>query len=496
MTWPKNPIIYEINTWAWLHALSEQYAEPITLANVPAAELDRLASYHFDAIWLMGVWQRSKASAEIARQHPGLQAAYSQALPDFTPDDVVGSPYAVYHYIVDAHLGGPEGLAVIRAELAARGMKLLLDFVSNHLAIDHPGTIEDPRHFMPGTPEDLANAPDAYFAVEVDGEQRIYAHGRDPYFPPWTDTVQINTANIGTRREIVEALRRIANQCDGVRCDMAMLNINEVFRRTWGEHGHPDITDEFWEFVIPRVRRAHPDFLFVAEAYWDLGWVLQQQGFDYTYDKRLYDRLRMGDVGTVRAHLNADMTYQERLVRFIENHDEARAPLVFGLARARAAALMICTLPGACLLYEGQFEGAHINLPVQLGRRPVEPVRGDLPAFYARLLTEASQPVYKDGTWAMLDVSAAGRGNNGYKTLIAYAWTHAETRRVVVINLAPEVSQARVHLPWGNLAGRSWQFCDVLGDARYQHKGDDLDTQGMYVALPPHGYHLFRVEER
>ena len=129
---------------------------------------------------------------------------------------------------------------------------------------------------------------------------------------------------------------------------------------------------------IRRVKDVHPDLLFMAEAYWDMEWTLQQQGFDLCYDKRLYDRLAHDSAESVRGHLQADSGYQEGLIRFIENHDEPRAAATFGPAQARAAAIVMSTLQGARLYYDGQFEGRRVHLPVFLDRETEEPVDEEL----------------------------------------------------------------------------------------------------------------------
>ena len=211
------PFIYEINTWPWLNGLSRTYGRPIQLANVPAEEWDEVASWGFDAIWLMGVWERSPAGRRIAREHPDLQAEYRKALPDLKPDDIVGSPYSIHRYKADPHLGGPEGLRSARAELARRNLALLLDFVPNHVAIDHPWTSEHPEYFVRDDNGDIAN-------------------GRDPYFPPWTDTAQINAYYPGARAALTDTLKEIASECDGVRCDMSMLLLTR-FSKDLGERG-------------------------------------------------------------------------------------------------------------------------------------------------------------------------------------------------------------------------------------------------------------------
>jgi nucleotide-binding universal stress UspA family protein len=171
---------------------------------------------------------------------------------------------------------------------------------------------------------------------------------------------------------------------------MAMLMLNSVFERTWGERAGAKPALDYWHSIIAAIKSRWPHFLFIAEAYWDLEWELQQQGFDHCYDKKLYDRMEQGDVENVRLHLLADSTYQQRMVRFIENHDEPRASAIFSFGKARAAAIAILTLTGARLLHEGQFEGRKVRLPVFLGRRPQEPVDHDLAGFYKRLLGQST----------------------------------------------------------------------------------------------------------
>ncbi len=112
--WPKYPVIYEINTWVWLGDLSRKYQKSVDLATVPEEEWDAIAAHGFDAVWFMGVWERSPAGIAISMGNPGLLEDFRRALPDFAAADNVGSPYCVRNYVVDAHLGGPEGLAAAR----------------------------------------------------------------------------------------------------------------------------------------------------------------------------------------------------------------------------------------------------------------------------------------------------------------------------------------------------------------------------------------------
>ncbi len=310
--WRSNPLIYEINAWTWLHDLRAATHDALTLADVPDDVLDALAAWGFDAIWLMGVWERSPAGQLQALAHPGLLAEYRRALPDFSAHDVVGSPFAVRRYTVDPRLGGPDALTVLRARLAERGLRLVLDFVPNHVARDHDWLYSAPDCLLQGTARDLVEHPETFFAG---AGGRIFAHGRDPHFPPWTDTAQINAFNPVARERLATTLLQIAGQCDGVRCDMAMLVTNRVFARTWGDRAGTIPEAEFWETIIPAVKEQSPGFLFVAEVYWDMESELLRQGFDYVYDKRLYDRLVEGAARPVWEHLRADPAYQQRTVR-------------------------------------------------------------------------------------------------------------------------------------------------------------------------------------
>ncbi len=485
-TWPRYPIIYEINTWVWLQELGEKHNTRITLATVPDDEWDAIASLKVDAVWFMGVWERSPAGIGIAMGNQGLLADFRRALPDFTAADNVGSPYCVRGYAVDARLGGPEGLAVARRALAKLGMGLILDFVPNHVAPDHPWVDGHPDYYIRGDAGDLERDPASF--VESDGT--VFACGRDPFFPAWPDVLQLNAFNGGLRAAVIETVKAIAGQCDGVRCDMAMLVMNDIFQRTWGDRAGNRPDGEFWPEVIGAVRSAHPGFIFMAEAYWDLEWELQQQGFDFCYDKKLYDRLEHGPAESIRLHLCADLAYQQRLVRFIENHDEPRAAATFPAERERAAAVTVMTLPGAKLLHEGQLEGRKVRLPVFLGRRPEESVDEGLREFYQRLLPAVAADPFHTGQWRLCEVEG-WLDNRSCENLVAWCWRSGEERRLVIVNLSAQASQGRLRVPWDELAGGRWRLDDALGGDSYLRDGDEMRGPGIYVSLPPWGYHLF-----
>ncbi len=492
LSWPKKPIIYQINTWVWLDSLSRTYNWPVTLENLPNKIYDELASYHVDAIWLMGVWHRSPAARQSALKYANQ---YKPALPDLTYEDIIGSPYAVGSYQVDEHLGGRYGLAVFRERLRERGMHLILDFVPNHVATDHAWVKVHPDYMLLGTPKDLEKRSDDFFAAhDITGKSLVVAHGRDPNFPGWIDTAQVNAFNPGARRAALHTLLDIAAQCDGVRCDMAMLMLNEIFNRTWGGYAGATPATEYWEDIIPRVKEAFPNFLFIGEVYWDMEARMHTVGFDYCYDKRLYDRLRDSKIGETRTHLHAPISFQSKLVRFIENHDEHRAADTFGIERQQAAAVLICTLPGATLLHDGQFSGRRVKLPVQIGRQPFEPPNETLKAFYARLMLEMRDPIYQQGLWRMFGVEP-GQPNGTHHNLIAYGWQSPDDYRLIVVNLSGTQSQGHVQLgAWPEIGDYDWHLHDVPRGDRYLRHGELMENHGLYVDLRPYQSHIFHFE--
>jgi glycosidase len=486
--WPPHPVVYEINTWTWLTDLSHKHGRPLNLATVPADEWDQIASSGFDAIWFMGVWERSPAGIGVSMRNARQVEDFRRVLPGFVPADNVGSPYCVRRYVVDAHLGGPEGLAAARRMLSARGLRLILDFVPNHIAHDHPWVAEHPEYLVRGDAGDARRDPASF--VEVGGT--VFACGRDPYFPAWADVLQLNAFHPGLRKGALETIDTIARQCDGIRCDMAMLMLNHIFERTWGARAGARPADDYWPTMIRATRSAWPDFKFIAEAYWDLEWELQQQGFDFCYDKKLYDRMEHNDAEQVRLHLLADQQYQQKMIRFIENHDEPRAASAFPPGRARAAAVAILTLPGARLLHEGQFEGRKVRLPVFLGRRPHEEIDRDLQAFYHRLLDATHRDVFRRGEWRLCDRSG-WPDNHSALNLQAWCWIKDDQRSLVVINFSDTPSQARVRLPWDELRGRTWRLADTLSQDTYDRDGSEMREAGLFVDLAPWKCNLFQL---
>jgi len=486
---PYHPSLYQINTRVLMTYLTRRLGKKATLDDIPDGELDRLAGMGFDWLWFLSVWQTGDEGRSISRTHHEWQREFRETLADLTIDDIGGSGFAIQSYAVHSSLGGPPALARLRSRLAERGMKLMLDFVPNHMAPDHPWVEEHPDYFVHGTPELLEREPQNYRSVETSNGTLILAHGRDPYFDGWPDTLQLNYGNPELQDAMRDQLMSIASQCDGVRCDMAMLVMPDVFYRTWHIQAQP-----FWSKAIESVRSEHPDFLFMAEVYWDMEWEMLQQGFTYAYDKRLYDRLREGHARPVREHLMADLSYQYGLARFLENHDEPRAAATFSPEQHQAAAIITYLTPGLRFFHQGQFEGRRARISPHLVRAPDEPPDEQTMAFYSRLLMTLRKPLVRTDEWQLLECAEAWEGNWTWDNFIGCGWTSPKgSKRVVVVNYSDVHGQCYLQLPFNDLVNTTVLLNDVMGKSAYTRSGTELVERGLYLDLPPWGYHVFDV---
>lgn len=390
--------LYQVYTRVYLNSLSRLFGHPASLDDIPDSLLETLASQGFNWLYMLGIWETGQEGLRISQNNGPLYNELYAIFPDLAPEDICGSCFAIAGYHVHPDFGDDASLARLRSRMHRYGLKLMLDFVPNHTAIDHPWTWEHPEYYINGKIKDLERQPGLYFWAQTAQGTRILAHGKDPNFPAWIDTLQVDYSNPEAQQAIMEEIQRVAQMCDGLRCDMAMLALPDVFKHTWRRSSPP-----FWSSAITRVRCDHPDFIFMAEVYWDLEARLQELGFDYTYDKGYYDALLSLDAGRVQQRLSIDEHVLPRMAHFLENHDEPRAAQKLTLEVYQAAAVMCYLVPGLRFFQHGQIEGSKVRVPMQLARLPIEAVDLAVQEFYQRLLDCLRLPAIRYGHWRRLE---------------------------------------------------------------------------------------------
>jgi hypothetical protein len=369
----ERPVVYELNTAAWLFELSLKYNSPFTLGNtLVMRELGALKKKYtaINVIWFMGIWQKGNAGLQHDRNNPSLLSDFASILPGFKMEDIIGSPYAVQDYTISKDLGTVEDFVAIRSYLQSIGIKVMLDFVPNHTALDNEWAVNHPDFYI--------NAVDAASCTTncvTINNHHLYTGG-DTYQSGWTDTIQLNYWNVNTRSAQIDNLRMMASLSDYIRCDMAMDILNDEISHAWGPKlsatGYNRPATEFWDDAITAVQASYPDTAFIAEAYnygitatpeLDL---LRDFGFSFVYEKTILD-IMVGISQSTKSttdllkYLNShDQNYYSKGCFFVENHDDNRAAglnLLGSVDTAVAAAVLISTLPGMKLYYHGQFEG-------------------------------------------------------------------------------------------------------------------------------------------
>lgn len=399
------PLIYELNARIYGRRFDD----------ITSRDLANFRRLGFSHIWLMGIWRISPGAFALSKRFG---------------DDFEGSPYAVPAYEVNPSLGDEAALRALRERAHRERLRIIVDFVPNHTAFDAPLIDEHPEFFIRSNPK-LRDEREEWFYAHPSG-QRV-AHGRDPYFPGWVDTAQLDYSNPGLRAHMTAILRRLAGLADGVRCDMAMLLLRQQIKTQWFTHEswerfNERMPDEFWRDAIVETREVNPDFLFIAEAYWGKEAYLQELGFDFTYNKALYDKLSDRSWTSLVAYFSLTSPgFLSRCVHFVENHDEERAEHVFGPELHRQAAALVVTIPGAPLIHQGQMEGRREKLPVQITKpRTVEKDDPTLRGFYERLLEIGRDEIFRAGRFYPFD--------SGVHGLVAFVRRLGDRRVVVAID--------------------------------------------------------------
>ncbi|MFA6978897.1 MAG: alpha-amylase family glycosyl hydrolase [Ignavibacteriaceae bacterium] len=489
----KNPKLLEINVRLLVRRFDSE-GKKAMLADIPSSYWKNFADQGIEIIWLMGIWQTTDILIDRCCFEEYLIQSYNRSLKDWQRKDVIGSPYAIDTYEVNRELGSKNDLLQLKKTLNELNIKLLLDFVPNHFSAETKLLKTHPDIFLETTEEVLSSDRHTFYRP-IQQPHRIFAHGRDPFFPAWTDTIQLNYFNLKTREFLTSTLIEIAELCDGVRCDMAMLTLNNVFGNTWrgviNEYLHPKPEDEFWKSAITEVKNDHPDFLFLAEAYWNLEWDLQQLGFDFTYDKRLLDRLKDGTPKNIHDHLRADISFQSKSARFTENHDEERAIHSLGMEKSFAAAVIISTIPGMRFYFDGQTDGKKIKLPVQLGREPKESNNRTVAAFYHKLFQLTKNEIFSLGSWELKDTLPGWEKDRTYENLLTWNWTYNSLHCLVVVNYSNVSSQGRIKIHPKD-SEELIILTDLWDGEEYIRSANEVLYSGLFVGLNPYQIHLLQ----
>jgi hypothetical protein len=251
-----------------------------------------------------------------------------------------------------------------------------------------------------------------------------------------------------------------------------------------------------WPETIAAVKRDHAEFVFIAEVYWNYEQKLQEHGFDYTYDKALYDKVLERRAAPLRQHLLAALPYQERMVRFLENHDEARVASKLTLPEHLAAAVVTFFSPGMRFVHNGQLTGRRVRVPVHLRRAPQEKVCREIEAMYKVLLPLVGIPCNKHGKWHLLDTVRAWSDNPTNENFICYLIEHPIQTLLIVVNFASYRGQCFVRIPARDWLEDSMEFRDLLSHERMVRSSSDILDRGLFVDMGEWQSHIFQVEQR
>jgi len=488
------PVVYEISTRPWLYSLAQSGVAPkcgdyVCLKDVPDSVWQKFKDEKADVVWLMGLWELGQIALKEDKER---YQDWRGDLPDITPDDVIGSPYSIIDYTVNPDIGNDDDLAQVRSKLNSMGIKLMVDFVPNHAAKDSKWLAGHTDIFLARPQND--NSPSQWWEQYGD---KMLAHGRSPWPSDlWADTFQLNYWSPDTVTFMTQLLETLASKSDLIRCDMAMLALNDVWQRAWGnvmnEAGFQRPSEEFWHHAISNAKSKYPDVEFMAEAY-NYGIsktpekeLLVQLGFDYVYDKVVLDNLESGHLDNTRNYI-ASMSQDKFMhtMHFVENHDEPRsAAALGGPEQAFAGAVVAQTLPGARLFFMGEYDGFKSKLVVQLRRASKEPLNPDLHAKYDKLLDILSDDVFHKGTWTYLPLPS-----DSWR-LIAYKWTLGSSKRLVVVNFSDQQGWGNVQLSDAEGAGNI-DITELLTGVKYQRSAPDLRSSGLTCGVDPWSAQIF-----
>jgi len=395
--WMPNVVLLAKSVLVWLSQLTVKYGRPITrLDQIPDEELDFIGQAGFTGLWLIGLWERSPASARIKQICGNPEAA--------------ASAYSLDDYDIARELGGPEALDNLRFRAWQRGIRMASDMVPNHTGMDAKWVVEKPQLFVqtrdcpfPGydfNGENLSHDSRVGIYLEnhyytkndcavvfkrVDnrsGDTRYIYHGNDGTGMPWNDTAQLDFLNPETREAVIQAILHVARNFPIIRFDAAMVLAKKHIQRLWypepGQGGdiasrsqfalprdefERRIPEEFWREVVDRCAKEIPDTLLLAEAFWMMeGYFVRTLGMHRVYNSAFMNMLKREDNAkyrtTIKNTIEFDPEILKRYVNFMNNPDEETASVQFGNGdKYFGVCTMMVAMPGLPMFGHGQIEG-------------------------------------------------------------------------------------------------------------------------------------------
>ncbi len=550
--WMPRCILMAKNTYVWLEQLSRKYGRWIkNLNDIPDEELDILAQRGFTGLWLIGLWERSRASQRI-KQRMGDHEA-------------VASAYSLYSYDIAEDLGGWSALENLRYRAWGRGIRLSADMVPNHMGIDSKWVIEHPDWFLslPYSPypnyqfqsEDLCddervgvyledhyyNHTDAAVVFKrVDhwsGDTRFIYHGNDGTSMPWNDTAQLDFSNPEVREAVIQTILHVARNFPVIRFDAAMTLAKKHIQRLWfpepgaggaipsrSEHGmsraefEAKVPEEFWREVVDRVAAEVPDTLLLAEAFWLMeGYFVRTLGMHRVYNSAFMHMLRDEDNAKYRQVIKNTIEFDpqilKRYVNFMNNPDEKTAVEQFGNGdKYFGVCTLLATLPGLPMFGHGQIEGFNEKYGMEF-RTPKWDEQVDeglvsghewkiFPLLHRRSLFAESDnfllyDFYAEGGHVNEDVFAYSNKHGDERGLVLYHNKFAETSGWI------KTSAAYVDKASGDLRQRSLAegldlpfegyviFKDYVTHLEYIRSCEEIWAKGLFVQLGAYQHHAF-----
>ena len=552
--WMPNTVLIAKSTYVWLAQLSKQYQRSITrLDQIPPEELASLAARGMNALWLIGLWDRSRASRTIKRL--------------CGKEDAVASAYSLFDYQIAEDLGGHAAYNVLRERAAAHGVRLASDMVPNHMGIDSTWVVEHPEWFLSRGDSpypayrfdgpDLSN--DGRVEIKIEdhyyeqtdaavvfrrrdkwtGDTRYVYHGNDGTSFPWNDTAQLDYLNPAVREQVIQTILQVARLFPIIRFDAAMTLAKRHIQRLWypapGAGGaipsraeysmttaefDARIPIEFWREVVDRVATEVPGTLLLAEAFWMMeGYFVRTLGMHRVYNSAFMNLLRDEDNAHYRGLLKQTMEFDpgimKRYVNFMSNPDERTAIDQFGTGdKCFGIATLMSTLPGLPMFGHGQVEGFTEKYGMEYQRPRYDETpnhwlverhqREIAPLLHRRWLFAESEnfllyDLWKDDGTVDENVYAYSNSRGGERALILYHNHYGETHGTV------HHSTGFVDKMQGGLRQRTLQdglglptdyetllaFRDVSNGLEYLRRASDLNERGFSFHLRAYKYHVF-----